>query len=125
MIMAILAILILSFCLGAFAISYQINGINRAVMATPISIIEKCVVLNQGEEPKINKDQVSELLTYYYDNALSKYTENYWVDYYFYNVNDESYCINDNCSALDITVGAYLMYNYFYKRVMFYQIYRN
>lgn len=121
-----LAFLILSF--SSYALAFQINGINRVVVSTPVSIFESCVLHNvDEEEPKIlfTKTLVKQKLEKYYSYELSKFTDKFSYEIYFYNKEDESMCIEDECDSVEVTFNAVLMYNYQYTRQLNYEVFDN
>ena len=119
-----LAFLILSF--SSFTLCYQINGINRVVVSTPISIFEASVLHDlEDVDPSVlfSKALVKEKLQKYYSVELAKYTNKFSYEIYFYNSWDESMCIYDECDAVEITFSATLLYNYQYHRVLNYEVF--
>ena len=58
----------------------------------------------------------------YYELSVGKYTNDYDIDYYFYNKEDDSMCVDSYCNAVEITVTARLELGYEYKRIMFYEL---
>lgn len=115
-----LMILIMSFNL--FTISYQVNGINRVVIHTPIAYFEVSIPLANSDELYFDKVKLEERLMNYYSKSIEKYTHKYNVNFYYYNLEDESVCLGDKCRGVEITVDAGLMFYYSYTRTMFYQI---
>lgn len=120
-----LAFLILSF--SSYALAYQINGINRVVISTPATIFETSIYHNvDGEQPHVlmSKKLVSQKLENFYQCEIPKFTENFTYELYFYNKEDESMCVEDNCNAVEVTFNATLIYNYQYHRVLHYEVYK-
>lgn len=123
MILIYIAALISMLSFGAFGISYQLNGINRSVICLPISILENTAIIDEKTDiPYLDKVEVRNHLTYYYDCHIKKYTTDYKVEFYFYNSLDDAYCTDRMCNAVEVTIKANLMYNYKYERVMYYKI---
>ena len=121
-----LAFLIVSF--SSYSLAYQINGINRIVTSTPISIFESCILHDVNEENHemlFNKDMVKEKLEHYFSYELSKFTDKFSYDIYFYNKEDESMCIKDECNAVEVSFYAELAFNYNYERVLNYEVLDN
>lgn len=119
-----LAFLILSF--SSFTLSYQINGINRVVVSTPITIFESSIMHDLDDyDPVVlfTKSLVKEKLDRYYSIELSKFTDKFSYEMYFYNSWNESMCIYDECDAVEITFSATLLYNYQYHRVLNFEVY--
>lgn len=120
-----LAFLILSF--SSYALAFQINGINRAIVSTPVTIFESSIYHNvDEEEPRvlISKKIVTEKLEKYYRKEISKFTDDFTYEIYFYNKENDSMCVEDNCNAVEITFDASLMYNYQYHRIIHYEVYK-
>lgn len=120
-----LAFLILSF--SSYALAFQINGINRAIVSTPVTIFESSVYHNvDEEEPRVlmSKKIVTEKLEKYYQKEISKFTDDFTYEIYFYNKENDSMCVEDNCNAVEITFDASLMYNYQYHRIIHYEVYK-
>ena len=120
-----LAFLILSF--SSYALAFQINGINRAIVSTPVTIFESSIYHNvDEEEPRVlmSKKIVTEKLEKYYQKEISKFTDDFTYEIYFYNKENDSMCVEDNCNAVEITFDASLMYNYQYHRIIHYEVYK-
>lgn len=120
-----LAFLILSF--SSYALAYQINGINRIVVSTPVTIFETSIYHNVNEdEPSVlmSKKLVTEKLEKFYNYELSKFTDKFEYEIYFYNKEDESMCVEDNCNAVEISFSASLIYNYQYHRTIHYEVFK-
>ena len=120
-----LVFLILSF--SSYALAFQINGINRAIVSTPVTIFESSIYHNvDEEEPHVlmSKKIVTEKLEKYYRKEISKFTDDFTYEIYFYNKENDSMCVVDNCNAVEITFDASLMYNYQYHRIIHYEVYK-
>lgn len=120
-----LAFLILSF--SSYALAFQINGINRIIVSTPVAIFETSIYHNVDEvEPRVlmSKKLVTEKLEKFYHYELSKFTDKYEYEIYFYNKEDESMCVEDNCNAVEISFSASLIYNYQYHRTIHYEVFK-
>ena len=120
-----LAFLIISF--SSYALAFQINGINRAIVSTPVTIFESSIYHNVDEEkPRVlmSKKIVTEKLEKYYQKEISKFTDDFTYEIYFYNKENDSMCVEDNCNAVEITFDASLMYNYQYHRIIHYEVYK-
>ena len=84
-----LLVVILSF--QCFTITYRLNGINRTLLEIPLSIFEVAIPLvREDDETTLyyDKDYLINELTYYFDNKLPFYTDDYDVKYYFSNTGD-------------------------------------
>lgn len=118
-----LAFLILSF--SSYSLAYQINGINRVVASTPVSIFESSILHDlENDEPSVlfSKTLVNEKLDNYYSKELSRFTEKFSYEIYFYNSSNGSLCIPEECGAVEVTFYATLMYDYEYTRVLNYEV---
>lgn len=124
MILIFIAAFLTILCSSMFFVTFQVNGINRAVVSVPMSFLEVTVPVDDiRDHPYFDRNTVINNLTSYYDKTILKYTSNYDAEFYFYNSEDFSYCINEKCSAVEVTITANLMYEFHYKRVMFYEIF--
>ena len=120
-----LAFLILSF--SSYALAFQINGINRVLVCTPVTIFESSIYHNVTEtEPRVlmSKELVIEKLEKFYECELSKFTDKYTYEIYFYNKENGSMCVEDNCNAVEISFSASLIYSYQYHRTITYEVYK-
>ena len=120
-----LAFLILSF--SSYALAFQINGINRVLVSTPLTIFETSVLHNVDEETPnvlLAKNLVRQKLDKFYSYELSKFTDKYVYEIYFYNKEDESMCVEDSCNAVEVSFDASLIYNYQYHRVIHFEVFK-
>ena len=58
----------------------------------------------------------------YYENVIPKYSKDYSINFYYYNSNNESMCLTDECDGVEITINCKLNITYEYQRVMFYEM---
>ncbi len=125
MIVAFLSLLsfILSFQL--FMITTNLTAINRIVITTPLALFETAIPLVNNEEEiplYFDKRTLEDNLSVYYENSLDKYTKKVSLDFYYYHQEDDSYCVDDQCNAVEVNISAIVILNYSYHRVMFYEI---
>jgi hypothetical protein len=121
-----LAFVVLSF--SSFALAFQINGINRVVVATPITIFETSTLNDlDNDEPllQFSKELVNERLNKFYSFELSKFTSNFNYEIYFYNQWNGSMCVDDECDAVEIAFSATLLYGYQYHRTINFEVFKN
>ena len=121
MIIIFISALIGIFSLQLFVINFKIQGLNRAVICTPIEIFYRDVYANDLEA-NFTVEQIEEHLREYYDVALKKYVDDYEVNFYFYNKEDYSMCLDSYCDGVEISVDAELNLSYKYHRVMYYEL---
>lgn len=121
MMLLILSTLIGVVSLQLFALNYSIQGLNRAIVYTPIELMYKCVA-TVDEEPHFDCDAFETIMWHYYDSVLPRYTDGYAIDFYYYNIEDESMCITKYCNAVELTYDCVLNVTYHYHRVMYYQL---
>ena len=120
-----LAFLIISF--SSYVLAFQINGINRVLISTPLTIFETSIYHDvENETPNVlfSKKLVKEKLNKFYSYELSKFAEKYDYEIYFYNKEDGSMCVNDNCGAVEISFSASLLYDYQYHREITYEVFK-
>lgn len=126
MILIFIASIVAILSFNTFLVAYQINGINRAIIFTPISLIEASSSVDTDKNiPYINQELLMNSLTHYYDCEIGRYTKDYAVYYYFYNNDKVSYCVQNNCSFVEVEIDAQLMNSYHYHRVMYYGVNKN
>ena len=121
MILLFLSAILVVFCGMLFSLSFSIQGLNRAIINTPIELMYRTVKY-VDDEMVFNIDQFESDILSYYDKSLTRYTKNYNVDFYYYNMEDESMCLTKTCNAVEITIECKLMMEYDFKRVMFYEL---
>ena len=88
-----------------FSLNYSIQGLNRAIVFTPIELMYKSVTV-YGDSPLFDKDDFEMIVLSYYSHILPRYTNSYEVDFYYYNSIDESMCLIDNCDGVEITIDC-------------------
>ena len=119
-------VVVLSF--NFFIVSYQINGINRIVLAAPLSLFETAIDLFDIDEdigPIFDKEILVNNITSYFDYHLPRYTDDYTLSYYYYNPADHSIELSDNAKAVEVLVEANLALSYKYEKTMYYEIWSN
>lgn len=119
-------VVVLSF--NFFIVSYQINGINRIVLAAPLSLFETAIDLFDIDEdigPIFDKEILVDNITSYFDYHLPRYTDDYTLSYYYYNPADHSIELSDNAKAVEVLVEANLALSYKYEKTMYYEIWSN
>ena len=104
-----------------FNMNLNIQGLNRAVICTPIEIMYRHAV-QYGDELSFKLATLKVELDQYYERNVGKYTKDYEVTYYFYDRHDGSMCTDSYCNALEVTVTARLSLGYEYSRTMFYEL---
>ena len=104
-----------------FALNFSIQGLNRAILYTPIELMYKSVIV-LGEKPQFIREDFEDLVLSYYQVVLPRYTKSYEVEFYYYNLEDESMCLTNTCDGVEITIDCKLNVTYNYHRVMFYEM---
>ena len=128
MINMIISFLVVTLSFNFFMMSYQVNGLNRLVMNAPISLFETAIELmdiNEDNGPIFNKETLENNLTSYFDFSLPHYTDEYEVNFYYYNPSDHLVCLNENAKAVEVSVSASFIFAYQYQKTMFYEIRSN
>ena len=121
MILLMISALIGLISLQYFSLNYSIQGLNRAIVFTPIELMYKSVTV-YGENPLFNKDDFEDLVLSYYSHIIPRYSNDYNVEFYYYNIDDDSMCLLDTCDGVEITINCKLNFTYEYHRVMFYEM---
>lgn len=120
-----IALLVMVMSFQCFTITYRLNGINRTLMEIPLSIFEVAVPLAQENDEIViyfDQEYLINELTYYFDNKLPFYTSNYDLNYYFSNTGETSMCIEGNCSAIEISLDAEVVFFTRYQKTARYEI---
>ena len=104
-----------------FVLNYSIQGLNRAILYTPIELMYKGI-MSYGDKPQLNRDDFEHIVMSYYDNIIPRYSKDYEVDFYYYNSSDQSMCLTDTCDGVEITINCKLNITYNYHRVMYYEM---
>ena len=128
MINMIISFLVVTLSFNFFMMSYQVNGLNRLVMNAPISLFETAIELmdiNEDNGPVFNKETLENNLTSYFDFSLPHYTDEYEVNFYYYNPSDHSVCLNEKAKAVEVSVSASFIFAFQYQKTMFYEIRSN
>ena len=121
MIYIFLAAVFAMFSFQFFTLNFSIQGLNRAIVYTPIELM-MMDVSNNNDEVSFTTSNIESHLREYYDKTLTRYVKDYDIEFYFYNKFDESICTSNYCDGVEITVDATLMISYKYHRVMFYEL---
>ena len=128
MVAVIISLLVVVLSFNFFMMSYQINGINRLVMSAPMSLYETAInVFDIDEEtgPYFDKEILEENITSYFTFHMPRYTDDYELDFYYYNPSDHSLDMNDEVKAVEVTLEADIVLHYRYQKTMYYEIWRN
>lgn len=128
MVTIIISFLVVVLSFNFFMMSYQINGINRLVMSAPMSLYETAINVFEIDEekgPYFDKEILEENITYYFTFHMPRYTEDYQLDFYYYNPIDHSLDMNDEVKAVEVTLNANIILYYHYQKTMYYEIWRN
>lgn len=115
----VLAFSILSF--NFYMASYRITGINRMFYSIPIALFEASIpIVQEKTEENIviyyDKELIRDKLTSYLNKHATKYCSSYNVEILFYNQDDYSYCLTDQCDAVEVTLNAQVLLTYEYSK---------
>ena len=111
-----------------FMTSYQINGINRLVLGMPISLYETAINMidiDEDEGPYFIREELEDNLTSFIDIHMPRYTSDYSVQFYYYNIADHSLNLTSEPRAVEVTIKANLVMFNQYQKTMFYEIRSN
>ena len=106
-------------------ISYQITGINRLVLGAPLSLFETAInmyQIDQSEGPYFDKEILVNNITSYFSYHMPRYTNDYLLSYYYYNIENHSLDMSDKAKAVEVTLTADLSLYYHYQKTMYYEI---
>lgn len=121
MILVFFSALLAMFSIQFFTLNFEIQGLNRTVINTPIELMFATIRVGD-DQVSFDKVILERTLNSYYENQLPRYCKSYQVDYYYYNPIDESMCLSDKCNAVEISINCKLTMNYDYSRIMYYEI---
>ena len=96
-----LAALLTVFCGQIYMLNFSIQGLNRAIINTPIEMMYTSVEFS-GSEANFNNEKFESLIISYYDNTVYRYCSSYDVEFYYYNENDGSMCIQKRYKSVEI-----------------------
>ena len=125
MIAMIIAFVVVVLSFNFFTISYQISGINRLVIGAPLSLFETAIEMyeiDSNKGPYFNKELLVGNITYYFSYHMPKYTSDYSLSYYYYNIEDHSLDMSDEVKAVEVNLSANLVLYYHYQKTMYYEI---
>ena len=128
MVTVIISFLVVVLSFDFFMMSYQINGINRLVMSAPMSLYETAINVFEIDEetgPYFDKEILEDNITYYFTFDMPRYTDDYELEFYYYNPIDHSLDMNDEVKAVEVTINANIILYYHYQKTMYYEIWRN
>jgi len=121
----LISISLLLITFSSFILGFQVLTLNRVVANTPLAIVETSIVqdINNDEENHlISKDKFEERINEYYTFELKNFSNKYTLDFYYFNNDDMSMCINDLCSSVWLKVTADLLYDYHYERNLIFRV---
>ena len=121
MIIMFIAVIFGLFSLQYFSLNFKIQGLNRAVISTPIELLFQDIHSVENGS-KFTVEDIKNHLDDYYSKSLTKYVKDYEVTYYFYSTEDYSMCLDDYCDGVEISVDAFVSLTYTYHRVMYYEL---
>ena len=121
MIYFMISVIIGVISLQYYGLNYQIQGLNRSIISTPIELMYKSVLV-YGEQPMFEKSDFEDIVLSYYSAIIPRYSNDYNISFYYYNSIDYSMCLTNECDGVEITIDCKLNMTYQYHRVMFYEM---
>ena len=128
MIAMIISFFVVYLSFNFFMISYKINGINRLVYAAPLSLYETAInmfAIDEEKGPYFDKVILEDNIISYFDFHMPRYTDNYAIDFYYYNPIDHSLDMDDEAQAVEVTIDSDLILSKHYQKTMYYEIRSN
>ena len=128
MIAMIISFFVVYLSFNFFMVSYQINGINRLVHAAPLSLYETAInmfAIDEEKGPYFDKVILEDNIISYFDFHMPRYTDNYAIDFYYYNPIDHSLDMDDEAQAVEVTIDSDLILSKHYQKTMYYEIRSN
>ena len=74
MILLFLSAILVVFCGLLFSLSFSVQGLNRAIINTPIEMMYRTVAFNNSEM-KFEKEKFEENIISYYDSTIIRYSK--------------------------------------------------
>ena len=124
MILMFLSAFLLIFSAQFFSINYSIQGLERAIINAPIELFMSVIEV-KDDQIIYNKENLENSFLSYYSKSISRYSKKYSVEFYYYNIEDGSMCITENCNAVEVSINCKLILNKEYMRTMYYQLKRS
>lgn len=128
MIIAIISFVVCFLSFNLFMYSYQINGLNRLVVSMPLSLYETAInmfEINEEEGPYFDRETLENNLTSYFDFHIYRYTDNYSLSFYYYNIQDHSIYMGEDYRAVEVRVTADIILYQKFNKTMHYEIRSN
>ena len=125
MIIQYLSIILSSISFVMFVFTYRISSINRIITLSQKPIIESSIPLTVQDDEIVlyfDKELLKTNIDNYLEKEAKKYVEDYHVEYYFYNTENEGVCDVNDCQGVEINFEAKIMFGINYQRVMKYEI---
>lgn len=127
MIMMFFVITLTIFLFSSFQVSNRLMTINRVVVNTPIQLFETSIITIKYPDEKVlyfNKELLKTNLSKYYDDNLLKVFKNYQMELYYYNQENGSLCLSDQCNAVEVMIKGKYILDMDYLRSIKYEIHK-
>ena len=111
----------MAFSLQFFTLNYQIQGLNKEMLNTPIQLLANCFI-DYSNKPYFDTELVISTMDAYYADRIPRYAKSYSIDYYFYTPSNGAYCTATQCGGVKITLTCSLITNYQFTRSMKYEM---
>ena len=114
------------FLFASFTLTYRLQTINRAIINTPVELFELSIPLVNVDENNLyfDKTKLENKVLSYYSEKFDGLFKSYDVDFYYYNQNDKSICVDDECNAVEITVTGNYFLTFNYEKSISYEIHK-
>lgn len=107
-----------SFSSGAM----RYSGVNRTFMLLQRAIMEYSVITCDEEHyPYYDQDLLKRGIDDYFKNNLPRYVNHYKAGIYYMN-DDESFCMNNHCHIVQVSLYAKINYFYAFNKAMVFTI---
>lgn len=125
MIAMVIAFFVVVLSFNFFAISYQVSGVNRLVLGAPLALFETAINMygiDDNKGPHFDKETLEDNITSYFAYHMPRYTDDYSLSYYYYNIADHSLDMSNEVKAVEVSITANLALYYHYQKTMYYEI---
>ena len=125
MIQILFSVMFAIFSFQMFSISYKANGVNKTLVYFPIELVKNSVTITNYHNDGFvyfNQEKFISYSNTYFDENISKYTNDYEIEYLFLDIDKEGICTTSKCQCVKISVFASFSFDFVYSKSMIYSI---
>lgn len=126
---SIFFVIVLSLFLTYSFGSISFFGVNRSFSLMYKGVLENsCSYVDEGGNscaPYFDKEKLIDNVERYFELNLPRYVSTYSTSYFFFNVEDGSYCTSKVCRGVKISLKSEINYMFHYEKAKEYRIHSN